>query len=164
MPANKWEPLRPDLGLGRVFDTLSDAVVVAEAGDGRVAYWNDASESLFGYERAEAIGMALEDLMPPRIREMHRAGLARYNRTGHGGYVDTSKPVELPALHRDGHEIDIELTLSPLNEVDLPGRFVMAIVRDITERRHAEEELRQSHTRLQGRLQQEQQRRDDEQR
>lgn len=153
------EPIGPNLEIGKVFDTLTDAVVVAEAGEGTVAYWNAAAEHLFGYPAQTALGMALEDLMPPRIRELHRAGLARYNRTGHGGYIDTSKPVELPALHADGHEIEIELTLSPLPDVDLPGRYVMAIVRDITERKHAEQELRQSHTRLQGRLQQSEQER-----
>lgn len=149
----KREPIAPNLGLGKVFDTLPDAVVVTAAAEGRVAYWNAAAEQLFGYTSDEALGMPLENLMPARIRELHHAGLARYNRTGHGGYIDTSKPVELPALHKDGHEIGIEITLSHLTEVRLPGRYVMAIVRDITERKRAEEELRQSHTRLQGRLQ-----------
>jgi len=90
--------------------------------------------------------------MPERMHEMHRAGLARFARTDHGPYVDSHKPVELPAIHKDGTEIAIELSLSKIES--LPG-YVLAVVRDITMRIREEEELRQSHSRLQSQLQME---------
>lgn len=90
--------------------------------------------------------------MPERMRELHRHGLARFNRTEHGGYIDAHTPIELPALRRDGSEFAIELTLTALEDMPVPGRFVMAIVRDITARARRDEDLRQSHTRLQAEL------------
>ena len=93
--------------------------------------------------------------MPERMHEMHRAGLARFARTDHGPYIDSHKPVELPGVTKDGTEIAIELTLSKIDSV--AGQYVLAVIRDITARIHEEEELRQSHSRLQSRLQMEQQ-------
>ncbi len=146
-----FEPLLPhQLGLGALFDTMRDGVVVAEASKGLILLWNPAATEIFGYQKEEVLGKPLEILMPERMREMHRAGLARFARTDHGPYIDSHKPVELPAMHKDGSEIAIELTLSKIDS--LPG-YVLAVVRDITVRIHEEEELRQSHSRLQGQLQ-----------
>ena len=148
-----FEPLLPhQLGFGALFDTMNDGVVVVEATNGLILLWNPAASSIFGYAKEEALGKPIEMLMPERMREMHRAGLARFARTDHGPYIDSHKPVELPALHKDGNEIAIELTLSKIDS--LPG-YVLAVVRDITVRVHEEEELRQSHSRLQSQLQME---------
>jgi PAS domain S-box-containing protein len=146
-----FEPLLPhQLGFGALFETMTDGVVVAEASKGLILLWNPAASLIFGYAKQEALGMPIEMLMPERMREMHRAGLARFARTDHGPYIDAQKPVELPAMHKDGTEIAIELTLSKIES--LPG-YVLAVVRDITARIHEEEELRQSHSRLQSQLQ-----------
>jgi two-component system sensor histidine kinase/response regulator len=148
-----FEPLLPhQLGFGSLFDTMNDGVVVAEAGEGLVLLWNPAAALIFGYTKEEIVGKPIEMLMPERMREMHRAGFARFARTEHGPYIDSHKPVELPAMHKDGTEIAIELTLSKIES--LPG-YVLAVVRDITMRIHEQEELRQSHSRLQSQLQME---------
>lgn len=139
--------------LTRTLQDLRDAVIITEAGQGVVAFWNRAAEEMFGYHAGEANGLPLERLMPERMRPLHKAGLARYHTTGRGGYIEAGKPVQLPAVTKDGVEISIELTLSALNELSLPGRYVLAIARDITERVRKEQELRQSHARLQERLQ-----------
>jgi len=146
-----FEPLLPhQLGLGTLFDTMTDGIVVANSTQGLILLWNPAASRIFGYEKDEILGKPLEMLMPERMREMHRAGLARFARTDQGPYIDSHKPVELPAMQKDGTEIAIELTLSKID--NLPG-YVLAVVRDITTRIHEEEELRQSHSRLQGQLQ-----------
>jgi PAS domain S-box-containing protein len=146
-----FEPLLPhQLGLGTLFETMRDAVVVASASEGFILLWNPAAAQIFGYAKEEVLGKPIEMLMPDRMREMHRAGLSRFARSERGPYIDSHKPVELPAMHKDGSEIAIELTLSKIDS--LPG-YVMAVVRDITVRIHEEEELRQSHSRLQGQLQ-----------
>jgi two-component system sensor histidine kinase/response regulator len=148
-----FEPLLPhQLGFGALFDTMTDGVVVAEASKGLILLWNPAASLIFGYSKEEVLGKPIEMLMPERMREMHRAGLARFARTDHGPYIDSHKPVELPAMQKDGTEIAVELTLSKIDS--LPG-YVLAVVRDITVRIHEEEELRQSHSRLQSQLQME---------
>ena len=139
--------------LTRSLQHLRDAVIITEAGEGVVAFWNTAAEDMFGYPAADAVGFPLERLMPERMRPLHRAGLARYNSSGRGGYIDARTPIQLPAITKDGIEISIELTLTALNELSVPGRYVLAIARDITERVREEQELRQNHARLQERLQ-----------
>lgn len=72
--------------------------------------------------------------------------MARYAKTGHGAYIDSYELLDLPALRKDGEEIRIELSLSPIGPADDKagglGRFVLAIVREVTERKKAEEEVR----------------------
>ena len=155
-----FEPLLPhQLGLGSLFETMRDGIVVADAKEGLILLWNPAASQIFGYAKEEVLGKPIEALMPERMREMHRAGLARFARTDQGPYIDSHKPVELPAIHKDGSEIAIELTLSKVES--LPG-YVLAVVRDITARIHEEEELRQSHSRLQSQLQMERDRQTDQ--
>ena len=152
-----FEPLLPhQLGLGPLFETMRDGAVVTEASQGVILLWNRAASDLFGYTMEEVLGKPLEILMPERMRELHRAGLARFARTDHGPYIDSHTPVELPAVTKDGNEIAIELTLSKIDHA--AGQYVLAVIRDITARIHEAEELRQSHSRLQSQLQMERER------
>ena len=85
--------------------------------------------------------MLMEDLVPERLREAHRAGLARYAVSGSGPLIDAAHPVEVPALRRDGEEISIELTLNPLaGGRRVRGMFVLALIRDATARQRLEQE------------------------
>jgi PAS domain S-box-containing protein len=144
--------LRPqELGIGRLFDSVRDAVIVATAETGRIVLWNPAASEVFGYSLPEALDMNVEALVPEPLRSQHRAGLSRYRDTGHGPYVDSAEVLELPAVCKGGEEIYIELTLSPLEPVHdskAEGRFVLAIIRDVTERKRAEEALRASESEL----------------
>ncbi len=144
--------LRPqDLGIGRLFENVRDAVIVADAHTGRIVLWNPAATEIFGYPTFEALEMNVEALVPEHLKERHRMGLARYRETGHGRYVDSRELLDLPAVRKNGDEISIEMSLSPLEPVDgsgLKGRFVVSIVRDVTERKRAEEALRQSQARF----------------
>lgn len=146
-----FKPLLPhQLGLGSLFETMRDAIVVAEASNGVILLWNPAASRIFGYDPEEVLGRPLEILMPERMRDMHHAGLARYARTNQGPYIDSHSPIELPAVTKDGSEIAVELTLSSIDQ--LPG-YVLAVIRDITVRIREAEELRQNHSRMQGQLQ-----------
>ena len=103
---------------------------------GRVREFNPASERVFGFTRAEAIGQELAELIiPPRSRERHRQGLAHYLKTGEGPLL--GKLIEIEALRRDGEEILVQLGITAL-EVDGAPIFT-AYLHDITERRHVEE-------------------------
>src|SRR5438046_9814071 len=84
---------------------------------GRVREFNPASERVFGFTRAEAIGKELAELIiPPRTRERHRQGLAHYLKTGEGPLL--GKLIEIEALRRDGAELLVQL---PLTAPELDG-------------------------------------------
>ena len=138
-----------DLGMGRLFESVRDAVIVSEADTGGVVLWNPAAGVIFGYSAAEAIGMSVEEIVPDRLKALHRAGMAGYRDTGHGQYVDSNEVLSLPAVRKGGEEIRVELTLNPIEVASGPaeGRFVLAIVRNATDREHAEEALRASEER-----------------
>src|SRR5438105_346519 len=120
-----------------IIDTANDAVVAIDAADG-IKDWNPQAELIFGWKRQEVIGRTLaETIIPPVHREAHLEGLHRYVLTGEGPMLN--RRVELEALHKDGHPFPVEMTISPIRW----GRshVFSAFVRDITERKQAEEAL-----------------------
>jgi PAS domain S-box-containing protein len=140
------ESMRPrDLGIGKLFERIRDAAIVADAKSQRIFLWNQAATNIFGYSTSEALELHVEDLVPEHLKDQHRAGIARYAETGHGPYIDSPRLLELPALRKGGEEIYIELSLSPIEVVDHADgneRYVLAIVRDTTARKRTEEEIR----------------------
>ena len=109
---------------------------------GLIAEWNPAAERTFGYTREEALGRDLADLiLPRRMRAPHRANLARYLATGEAKLI--GRRIEARAARRGGEEFPVEVAIT----VTQAGgeRVFTAHVRDITERKQAEEELRRSH-------------------
>jgi PAS domain S-box-containing protein len=124
-----------------VLDTAHDAFVGMHA-DGKVVAWNLQAAATFGYSREEAVGRPLADLIiPAGLREAHTRGLARFLATGEGPILN--RRLELTALHRDGHEFPIEITVTNPIRSD-GGTFFGAFLRDISERRRHEAELRQA--------------------
>ncbi len=131
-----------DLGFGRLFEKIRDGVIVADAKTQLIVLWNSAATAIFGYSSSEALGLRVEDLVPTRYKAQHRTGIARYQETGRGRYIDANKLLDLPALTKSGKEIRVELSLSPIEvatEEQDSFSYVLAIVRDVTERNRAEE-------------------------
>jgi PAS domain S-box-containing protein len=117
-----------------LIDRASDAFVAMSAG-GRVTGWNEAAERLFGWTRAEAMGRLLADvILPARFREQHQRGLERFLATGEGRILN--RRLEMPALHRNGHEIPVELSVTAVRYGD--AVTFTAFLRDTTERRALE--------------------------
>jgi PAS domain S-box-containing protein len=112
---------------------------------GDVIEFNPAAERTFGYSGAEAVGREMAELIvPPDLRERHRAGLRRYLASGEPKLLD--RRIEIEALRRDGSRFPVELTIT---RIDVPGEPVFTgHLRDITERLRAERELRESRARL----------------
>src|SRR5215212_7722257 len=138
-----------DLGIGRLFERVRDAVIVADAATQQILLWNRAATETFGYSLAEALEMRVEALIPEHLKSGHRKGIVRYAKTGHGVYIDSQELLELPAVRKGGGEIRIEMSLNPVGfPGEENGRFVLAIVRDITERKRAEEALRDAEAEL----------------
>ncbi len=112
---------------------------------GRVLEFNPAAERVFGYRRDDAIGREMGDLIvPPELRDAHRAGLARYLDTGEPHVLD--QRIELEAMKADGSRIPVELTITRI-PVDGPPVFTGQL-RDITDRRRQEAELKASRARI----------------
>lgn len=127
-----------DLGIGQLFWKVADGVVVGDARTGRIALWNPAAERIFGYSAEEAVGMSIEALIPEPYRPRHREAIARYTETGEpGAILGAHAAVELPALRKSGEEIVVELSLNAIDGPP-PGRFVLGLIRDVTERRWAQ--------------------------
>jgi two-component system sensor kinase FixL len=126
-----------DFELGALFERGLDAVVVGDLDSGQIVLWNPAAERLFGHSAAEAIGQPIEILMDAGIGGVHHAGMERYRHTGHGMIVDAGRPVEVPAVTRSGESIRIELTLGPI-ACTRPGRYVLGVMRDVTDRKRVE--------------------------
>ena len=97
--------------LSRTFlDSALDCIITMDA-SGRVQEFNPASERVFGFTRSEAVGKELAELIiPPKLRERHRQGLARYLETGEGPLI--GKLIEIEALRRDGSEIIVALAIN----------------------------------------------------
>jgi diguanylate cyclase (GGDEF)-like protein/PAS domain S-box-containing protein len=115
-----------------------DAIIMMD-GSGKVAYWNPAAEKLFGYSREEITGKDVHEMLaPPQYQEVYKKGLEVFGRTGQGAAV--GKVLELSALCKDGTEFPIEIAVSSINIKD--GWWAVATIRDITERKRMENELR----------------------
>jgi len=117
-----------------------DAIIMMDE-HGCVAYWNEAAERIFGYSSGEASGEELHTLIVPRrYHDQYLKGRARFAETGKGPALGTT--LELTAVRKDGTEFPVSLSVSA---VRLGGRWqAIGIVRDVTERKRAEEQLRRS--------------------
>jgi PAS domain S-box-containing protein len=130
--------------LRAMLEAALDAVVTMDQ-RGRVLGWNHAAETTFGYRADEAVGIDMADLIVPEsLRAAHRKGLARFLETGDPVILD--RRLELTALHKNGTEFPVELTIT---KIGLPGPATFTgYLRDITDRKRAESELRASRARL----------------
>jgi PAS domain S-box-containing protein len=137
--------VRPPLAnLRAVLHAALDCVVAID-GMGRVIEFNPAAERTFGYTAEEAIGREMVELIvPPSLRERHRTGFARY--LAGGAPVVLERRIEITGMRASGEEFPVELTITRAR-LDGPPVFV-GYLRDITDRRRAEAELRDSRARI----------------
>jgi PAS domain S-box-containing protein len=114
-----------------ILEAAFDAFISIDS-EGRIIEWNRQAEATFGWSRSEAIGRPLaETVIPPSYLAAHKRGLQHFLETGEGPALN--KRIEIEALHRDGHEFPVELTISSMKV----GERLMfsAFLHDITERK-----------------------------
>ncbi len=123
-----------------IASAAQDAVILIN-NEGTVGFWNDAATNMFGYTSEEMIGKNLHNfIMPERYRLDHVRGFEAFKATGHGKFI--GKTYEIEAQRKDGTEFPVELSLAAIKLKDKWNSI--GIVRNITQRKLAEEELKKT--------------------
>jgi PAS domain S-box-containing protein len=131
---------RSEIRKAAIVDSALDCIVTINH-EGRITEFNPAAEHTFGYRRDEVLGKHMADvIIPPSLREKHRQGFARYLATGEARVL--GKRIEMTAVRADGSEFPVELAITRI-PLEGPPSFT-GYVRDITERKRTEQELRRS--------------------
>jgi len=120
-----------------VMESAIDAIISGDS-EGRIRSWNSAATALFGFTEAEVIGRPIELIIPNRYREAHQKGIQRVSSGGPSHVI--GKTVELAAVRKDGSEFPVELSLATWFLDD--KRYYTGIIRDISERKQAEQKFR----------------------
>jgi PAS domain S-box-containing protein len=124
----------------RVLDGSPDAILICDRG-GKVRYWNASAQRVFGFSSADALGVSMDLIIPERLRGRHWAGWETAMRTGVTRYGE-GQLLAVPALHQDGRQISIEFSIQLLKSAAGQIEWVVAVIRDVTERYAREKALR----------------------
>ncbi len=123
-----------------ITDSARDAIVMIDS-NGKISFWNTAAEKMFGFDKDEAIGQNLHLLIAPKkYHTMYKQGFKNFRHNGKGKVV--GRIVEMTAVHKNGREFSVEISLSAIKNKNLWG--AVAIIRDITERKEAKKQLCES--------------------
>ena len=124
----------------RILDGSPDAILICDR-MGTVRYWNRGAERVFGFLHAEIVGASMDLIIPRRLRARHWAGWDTAMRTAVTQY-DGGQLLAVPALHKDGRQISIEFSIQLLKDSSGQVEWVVAVLRDVTERFKREKALR----------------------
>jgi PAS domain S-box-containing protein len=128
-----------------ISSSAQDALVMMNS-RGKISYWNEAAERIFGYTKEEAIDRDLHRLLvPKKYLEAFTKGFEGFKETGQGSVI--GKTIEMLALRKDGTEFSVELSLSSFQFQD--QWHALGVIRDISDRKQAEQEKLQKE-KLQG--------------
>jgi PAS domain S-box-containing protein len=126
-----------------VSETANDAIVSADV-TGKIYYFNKSAQETFGYLPHEVLGKPLTILMPEKYQEEHKLGFSRFLETGESKVL--GKTIELSGKRKNGEEFPIELSLAKWETND--EIHFTAMIRDITERKKSDEQLKSSERQL----------------
>lgn len=132
-------------GFRTVASTMADGIITIDD-HSRIQYVNDGVERIFGYAGSELVGNELTMLMPESFRARHRRGIQRYRTTGTRGVSWES--IQFQGRRKDGTEIPLEISIGEHAVGD--RRVFTGIVRDITERKRADQALAESEAKFRG--------------
>jgi diguanylate cyclase (GGDEF)-like protein/PAS domain S-box-containing protein len=129
----------------RVMSAAAQDAIIMMDNDGRITFWSQAAERIFGHRAQEVAGQDLHQLLPTAVyREGFMKAFPHWRMTGQGAAV--GRTLELAARRKDGTEFPIEISLASMS---MKGRWhAVATIRDITDRKKAEEEIRRANEKL----------------
>lgn len=132
-----------DERLAGLLESAPDAIIAVDAA-GEILLANRRVRALLGYEPDDLVGRSVEMLVPARLHEIHRLHRAGYVRDPHQRPMGAG--FDLRVVHQDGGEVPVEISLSPMQTTE--GVIVAAVLRDASERRHQQRELRRVRSRF----------------
>jgi adenylate cyclase len=130
------ELMRTEHRLEAILRSANDAIITVDA-SGHVIVWNDHAQDLFGWTSDEMVGEPLGVIIPDRFRDGHNAGIQRVSDGGEHHVI--GQTVELAAIHKDGREFPVELSLATWHDEE--EQLFVGVIRDITERKQAEQAI-----------------------
>ena len=139
-------PPSPDDLCGRILADSPEAILICDH-TGIVRYWNAAAERVFGFEAAEAVGASLDLIMPERLRARHWARWEEVIKTGVTHYSG-GPLLAVPATAKSGAQISIEFSIQLITAADGRIEWVVAIIRNVTDRYGREKAMRAELTAL----------------
>jgi nitric oxide dioxygenase len=122
---------RVDIAIA-LLESAANAVVASDR-EGIIVLWNAGAERIFGFTGQEALGKSLDIIIPEPLRARHWEGYRETVHTGTSRY-GAGDMLAVPALHRDGHRISVEFTISMLTEPDGEVAGMVAVMADVTKR------------------------------
>jgi protein-histidine pros-kinase len=128
-------------------ESVPDATVIVDRDDGRIVYVNEVAEQLFGYSRLELMGQPIERLVPSHLSEQHRRERVRYSEAPRRRPMGIG--LELSGCKSDGQVFPVEISLAPMQVGS--KTYIVAAVRDITERKKFERKVEQAREEVQRR-------------
>jgi protein-histidine pros-kinase len=138
---NKSEPVQPNVA--DLLEAAPDGIIIVDTG-GTIVVINSQAEVLFGYPREELIGQCIEILIPARFSDLHvkhRASFLSAPRVRPMG-----AGLALFGRRKNGTEFPVEISLSPVRTPQ--GAFIISAIRDVTDRKHAEEQIKRLNAEL----------------
>jgi len=139
--------LREENKFRNLLETAPDAIVIVDE-NGIIQLINAQTEKLFGFFRGELIGQPIEMLIPARFRKAHSHHRRAYSQSPRTRSMGAG--LELYGIRKDGSEFPVEISLGPLNAEE--GTLVSSSIRDVSERRHADEKIRKLNAELEHRI------------
>lgn len=112
--------------------TMPDAVVYSDA-EGKIQFWNEGAERIFGYTAIEAIGQTLDIITPENLRKRHWDGYEKTMATGVTRY-GAGDLLAVPAIRKDGSRLSTEFTIVPFRDENGRMLGVAAVMRDVTKK------------------------------
>ena len=120
-----------------IMNSALDAIICMDV-EGNVTFWNPPAEKIFGWLSNEILGQKLSDhIIPEKFRSMHDHGMNHYLKTGEAKVFN--RIIEISAINKNGETFPVELTIIPVKQGE--EEFFCSFIRDITERKKAEESI-----------------------
>jgi PAS domain S-box-containing protein len=117
-----------------IMNSALNAIIVINSA-GEITFWNNRAEVIFGWKKEEVFGKSLSEIIiPDRHKEGHKNGMENFLKTGEGPVLN--KLLELPAIHKMGHEFPVEISIIPVEQNN--ELIFCSFIQDISERKKAE--------------------------